>query len=322
MLEVRPDRLPPEYEPQPHQNHHVPPPRPPLYTYHNMSGGQHAAFTLPGHLTPFNGPAWLPGQLAPQRPQVNMQPGSSASSQNMYGSMSMPGMSLSPHPPPMSLAGPSPMLPGQSPSSMYGTAGIPLPMSGQNTGNHVYQSLGASPLAGSLTAGTVPPHSNGISDLSRRESFTPFAHSVSPDPASMLPSRSTSPIENATATTSRPTSSPGRPVKSSSSPTQAADSDRRSQSRANPPGYLGSLPPPMFAGVKTVISPTENGYGRSRSTASGGSPPVPHIPVFGAAPPLPLAMEGLAHQGSGLGPPSTLHDRVVFVSNVSVAEDT
>jgi hypothetical protein len=36
--------------------------------------------------------------------------------------------------------------------------------------------------------------------------------------------------------------------------------------------------------------------------------PPPHFPV---------QIEGMAHQGMGLGPPGNLHDRVVFVSNVS-----
>jgi hypothetical protein len=30
-------------------------------------------------------------------------------------------------------------------------------------------------------------------------------------------------------------------------------------------------------------------------------------------------LEGLGHRGTGLGPPDNLHDRVVFVQNVSLA---
>lgn len=35
------------------------------------------------------------------------------------------------------------------------------------------------------------------------------------------------------------------------------------------------------------------------------------------APHFPVQIEGLAHQGMGLGRPDNLHERVVFVSNVS-----
>jgi hypothetical protein len=53
--------------------------------------------------------------------------------------------------------------------------------------------------------------------------------------------------------------------------------------------------------------------------------PLPHGAGTGVPPgapgapgaPLPASMEGLANQGMGLGPPNNLHDRVVFVSNVS-----
>lgn len=41
------------------------------------------------------------------------------------------------------------------------------------------------------------------------------------------------------------------------------------------------------------------------------------VPSVAPGAPLPASMEGLANQGMGLGPPNNLHDRVVFVSNVS-----
>ena len=307
-LEVRPDRLPPEYEPQPQQNHHSAPARPPMYTYHNMSGGGHAAFTLPGHMLPSNGPAWLPGQLPQQRPPMNGHQGGSGGSQQMMGVLSMPGMSLSPHAPPMSLSGSSPLQPGPSPNPMYGNGGLPLPLSGQNTGNHIYQTLGASPLAGSLSAGIpLPGHNNA-----RRDSLTPFAHSIPPDEGSLPRPRSTSPSLNTGPSQSRPSSSSGRPTNTSSPPRDAHSAER---SRV-PPAHLASVPMPSFSTVKNVLSPTDIAFDRRQSTGSGSSPPVPQGPPGGIAHQMPMNMEGLAHQGPGLGPPSTLHDRVVFVSNV------
>jgi hypothetical protein len=49
----------------------------------------------------------------------------------------------------------------------------------------------------------------------------------------------------------------------------------------------------------------------------GAGAPVPSVAPVAPAAPLPASMEGLANQGMGLGPPNNLHDRVVFVSNVS-----
>jgi len=307
-LEVRPDRLPPEYEPQPHANHHVAPPRPPLYTYHNMSGGGSSAFSLPGHLTPSNGPAWLPGQMPSQRPPMNFPPGAPGS-QQMSSVNSLPGVGLSPHPPLMALEGTSPIPSSQSPISLHGNADIPLPLSGQNIGNHVYQHLGASPLAGSLTAGTVPAPLNSFSTSSRRESITPFAHSVTSDANGSLPRGSVSPNGDVGLSTSRPTSSTGRLPRSHSPANGTSDFEHQAPPRVGPPGHLASL----FGSVESAISPTESGLHPSQSAPNNH--PGPSFSI-GAQQALPVPMEGLAHQASGLGPPTTLHDRVVFVSNV------
>lgn len=248
---------------------------------------------------------------------MNHPPGLNATSHHMSGHLSMQGMNLSPHSSAMSLSGTSPMPSGQSPNSAYGSAGMPLPLSGQNTGSHAYQPLGASPLAGSLTAGTVPGPSNGLHNTSRRESITHFAHVVSPDVQApyIVPSSS-----NAAAPTSRPSSSAGRPA--AGSPDHGiSELDNLHQSRAAPPAHLGPLPPSLFTGVRSLISPTGSGHGPVSSTENsehiGASPLLPLIPPQGGPTPLSIAMEGLAHQGPGLGPPSTLHDRVVFVSSVS-----
>ena len=78
--------------------------------------------------------------------------------------------------------------------------------------------------------------------------------------------------------------------------------------RAAPPGNLGPLPPNYFAaltGSGGKVAPSQG------ATAGGGGAGMP------AAPHFPVPIEGMAHQGVGLGPPGNLHDRVVFVSNVS-----
>ena len=286
-LEVRPDRLPPEYESQPHHNHLHAPPRPPMYTYHNMSGNGHQPYSLPAHMTPSHGPSWLPGQIPPQRPPVAH--GSSAHH-------NMPGH------PPMVASGSSPIPGTVSPNLTLG--GLPLPLSGQNTGN-AFQSSASSPLAGSLTTGTTAPNQSSLNGLdpSRRDSLTPFAHAIPPETIGAPLPMSSSPAL-VPGQTSRPSSSAGRPLQSSSPP----KGETAPGHRAPAPGTLGPLPPPLFAGVKAVISPSDNGNASDSSLHVGPSPPPP---------PVALAMEGLSHQGAHMGPPSTLHDRVVFVSNVS-----
>jgi hypothetical protein len=66
-------------------------------------------------------------------------------------------------------------------------------------------------------------------------------------------------------------------------------------------------------GVQPLSRPSSAAAG---SMAGSGS----HRPSFSSsevAPHFPGHIDGLAHKGMGLGPPSNLHDRVVFVSNVS-----
>ncbi|WWD05954.1 hypothetical protein V865_004039 [Kwoniella europaea PYCC6329] len=277
-LEVRPDRLPPEYEPQTHAPH---PHRPGVFPYHSSG---HPPFPMSGHLTPQSN--WISGQGRPPFPGHTGSHG-----------LLVPGLGPSPVAPPMTLSGSSPIPSSQSPSSLYPS--LSLPLSVQNTGGHShghghhggqpYPPLVASPLAGSLSAGT-----------------TPNTH-TSPDPNPTIPlPRSTSPNPN-------PTS---RPTSSQSKTTSPAKGDR-----APPPGTLGPLPPLPFAAIKPVVSPTMSNPGLAPSASSvsaeslGPSPPViTRVPIA----PIPQ-LEGLAHQGLGLGPPETLHDRVIFVSNLPLS---
>ena len=198
----------------------------------------------------------------------------------------------------MGMGGSSPIPQSSSPGSSYGPGGLPLPLNGQNTGN---QNYGASPLAGSLSSGPPPNMFNN----QRRESLSPFPQGSAAEMTPPFPTHSTSPAL-AGASLSRPGSSASKASPHKPEPT-----------RVLPPSSLGSLPPPMFGGVKSVMSPPEMASDRS---SSGPTPPIPSRSAGATGGPgssVPIAMEGLAHQGQHMGPPSTLHDRVVFVSNVS-----
>lgn len=104
-------------------------------------------------------------------------------------------------------------------------------------------------------------------------------------------------------------------------------------SRAAPPGNLGPLPPNYFAALAGATNGAGGnnssvGMGNTNGAAAGAGAGVGHGNGHGrshyagtsAAPHFPVPIEGMAHQGVGLGPPENLHDRVVFVSNVSIGE--
>ncbi|ODO09084.1 hypothetical protein I350_02683 [Cryptococcus amylolentus CBS 6273] len=262
-LEVRPDRLPPEYEPQAHSVHHNANPRSAMYSFHSFPGQPHAPFSIPGHLTPQPNGAW-PGQLTGSRPF-------SAGA----GAGLLPGMGLSPSTNPASLPGGSPLPGGQSPASLFSASTVPISV--QTTGGA--QPLAASPLAGSLTSGQAGPAAPSAINQARRDSLTPFAYVMTPPESSaQLPS-------------SRPTSS------------SSAKQTSPNGGRAPPPGTLGPLPPSMFAGIRpSTAGESDSGLGVSPTVSTR----VPQL-------------EGLANQGMGLGPPSTLHDRVIFVSNLPMS---
>lgn len=199
----------------------------------------------------------------------------------------------------MGMTGASPIPASSSPASSYGPGGIASLLNGQHTGN---QSFGASPLAGSLTSGVVASMYNP----QRRDSLSPFPHNLASETTPPIAPVSTSPALIG-ASLSRPGSISGK-----------ASPHKSDGSRAVPPASLGSLPVPLFAGSKAVASPPEMSSERS---STGPTPPIPskNVGVVGGqASHVAIAMEGLAHQGQHMGPPSTLHDRVVFVSNVSV----
>jgi hypothetical protein len=152
-LEVRPDRLPPEYEPQPiNQNQVQNGHRGPVYPYNGNNHHQHP-----------QGPSGHPGWQRP--PHMNHHPMTMANGPSMPG----PGMFMPHH---------QPYLNGQirshSPALSFTQNGMPMqmPLSGQNTGSHGYGHMGASPLAGSLT---VLKSSRYLASLdASRSSSSPF----------------------------------------------------------------------------------------------------------------------------------------------------
>ncbi|EIW73137.1 hypothetical protein TREMEDRAFT_56132, partial [Tremella mesenterica DSM 1558] len=227
-LEVRPDRLPPEYEPHPH--HAIP--RPSMYPYQNMSGMGHPPFPLPGHLTPSNSSTWLPGQLPAPRPPLGFPHG--PGSQPMFGTHPMPGFNPSTHPSHLGTSG-SPPLISHSPTPPFGPNGLPLPLSGQNTGSHGFLPLGASPLAGSLSAGT-------FNEEPRRGSFAAFVQSISPNASSTSLPRSASPAPPLSLPLSRGSSNGGLPGYASSSD---HPNPQPRPTRDPVPSNLGNLPPPF-----------------------------------------------------------------------------
>lgn len=195
----------------------------------------------------------------------------------------------------MNLTSSTPIPGAQSPPSVFGAPSLPLSV--QNTGLTAFHSLSQSPLAGSLTSGTGAAMPASV-NAARRESLTPFGASLTSFDSTAAPLPSTSPNMVA----SRPTSS-----------SDSVKPPSPGGSRAPPPGTLGPLPPSLFAGIKPApavdaMAPAIVGDVPAQSP-NGGAGRL-------AAAPIPQ-LEGLANQGMGLGPPSTLHDRVIFVSNVS-----
>jgi hypothetical protein len=277
-LEVRPDRLPPEYEAQVHHPH----------LFGNMPRGP-----PPPHPFPYGLPFPPPGQ--PLYSSMPPRPGSFSGGpgpQQMLGVMSMPGMThLSPHPQTMGPTGTSPVL---STSSPLGPNGVPIHVR-QQSGS--FGSTGSTPFAGSLTASSQPFGFNPA----RRASSTGIPHTLSPNVTGTSLPRSTSPIPGHL---SRPVSRNSR-----SSPV-TMDAETLPHLRAGAPGNLGALPPKLFAGIKPVLSPEDElPFGPNLDMPSSGSNRAP-------GPVLSIALEGLA-KGMPLGAPGTLRDRVVFASNVS-----
>lgn len=281
-LEVRPDRLPPEYEAQTHHMH-VPHGRGGVYPF-NAGGFQGG----PGGA---GGQAWPPSQ----RPPI-----SGPGAQSMMGMMSLPGMG-GPYAPPMTSNGSSPIPLSQTPAPPYGVPGQSVPAHSQHTGATQFTPFGASPLAGSLSAGTEED-----GGLKWDPSSMPNQH-LSHEAHLQQPNRVPSPHHHH-AETSQPTSS--------------------HDIRTNPPsgeilpqrppplplGQLGSSSTHTAPGAQSQRSPSDSSFGPSRVGSSDHFPVPPGQLGHGSGP---MQMEGLAHRGAVLGPPSTLHDRVVFVSNVS-----
>lgn len=163
--------------------------------------------------------------------------------------------------------------------------------------------IGASPLAGSLTAGAQGNHgppagaSGSTTPWGAREGgLAPFGGLG--DPSAAHPVRSPSPLGNL------PVPGDG---KRPASPAPPADPIGR-----GPP--LGRIPPPNLltaGGVKNAFSPEPETQPLRRLSA--GSEANAAHPIG----PPPISLNGLASQGKDLGAPGTLVDRVVFVKNVS-----
>lgn len=384
-LEVRPDRLPPEYEAQQQFPHHVnphPPAHPSMPSNYGGPGGSLPSFIAGSQTHPYPHPhtgpgAWqgpsgpgangpgASGNAGPNRRQMEQghlhhpfpQPavglgrgqgglllpnggtGGAAvngagqgQSQQGFGSFNALAASQSGVPGAGATAG---LTPPSTGASQAGTAGerdrdsdSPFPVA-------------ASPLAGALTgAGAsaggipnalpVPAQAPGFGLDGRRDSTTskssPFmryatpgdgyaahrheAHSKSFSTSStshhpLYPTQSRGAEGGTGALASPPFGSAGAngtATGQSSSHAHTSSMSASTSNRAAPPGSLGPLPPNYFAALA--------GSGSSSSGPSGNK-------VAAAAPHFPVQIEGMAHQGVGLGPPQNLHDRVIFVSNVS-----
>lgn len=137
-----------------------------------------------------------------------------------------------------------------------------------------------------MTSGVSPPHQHAAPHS--REQSSPFP--IAPSP---LAGALTGPgiVPNAL---------PIGDKRDSLTPAPASDSSGRAPS----PAFTANGDAPR----KMSNLDGSDGEARRPSLALSAGVPPPHFPV---------QIEGLAHQGKGLGPPQNLHDRVVFVSDVS-----
>lgn len=252
-LEVRPDRLPPEYEAQPHNLHLPNLPQSQSQGQGGNNNGQLSNANFgngrPPPIYPFNnGPPAPPphnsfGQQFQPPPSHPMSNGNGSQwngngpqrLQGMYGNSGtntpIPPQNIAPNP-----GNPSPPLPTNSTSK--DPAGL---------------TIAPSPLAGALSGGPTLPNPPMIAE--RRGSLAPYPQSHTSSDGISLPLRGATPS-------------------------------------------LGIMSRPSSA------APRE----RDQRSSFSGSEVAPHFPVH---------IDGLVNKGIGLGPPSNLHDRVVFVSNVS-----
>jgi len=283
-----------------------------------MSVVGHAPYGVQGHPTPSNGPAWLPGQMQPN-PQPLLYPHGHGPIPNhaMFGGgVNLPGMG----PPSGTTTVMAPNYSSPFPTKQTSSpafAGLPLPLHGQLTGGRGPPNLAASPLAGSLSAGTLPASFEAAG--APRGSLAPSTQSS--DATGHARATSISPPIRAGLLLTTEAEQPF-PRRSISPVTRSEDASvpfPLQNLRITPPGSFAPVFASHPAGSNPVNPAADSAQAISRSAPSGGLRTSPSS--VSQDPPTILPrnmMEGLAHQGPELGPPSTLHDRVIFVSNVSV----
>lgn len=254
---MRPDRLPPEYEPQPHI-HHKPMfggyMGPPMHHFGGGGGGWHGR--PPHHGPPFGG----------------------------FGHHLGPGAHGAGHAPHQGFVRPPPALAAHVPA-------VPP--------------IGASPLAGSLTAGpnaaanatVAAGNVGGWGSGTNRETLAAFGGAPGVD------GRSGSPAGLGTLP----------------QPAEGKRSIAPNRSVEHVEGISGAplvgRPGPSLLSKPSITPETlESSASLRRPSAGSSDAPTPVL----VPPPIPL--NGLANQAKDLGAPSTLYDRVVFVKNVGAAE--
>lgn len=252
---MRPDRLPPEYEPQPHM-HHKPMfggfMGPPMHHFGGGGGGWHGR--PPHHGPPFGG----------------------------FGHHLGPGAHGAGHAPHQAFVRPPPALAAHVPT-------VPP--------------IGASPLAGSLTAGpnaaaaaVAAGNVGGWGPGGNRETLAPYGGTSAVDNV-----RSGSPGTLGTLPQL------GADGKRSVSPSRGLES---AETLGTAP-MSGRLGPSLLSKPAISADSVESSASFRRPSAGSSDAPTPVL----VPPPIPL--NGLANQAKDLGAPSTLYDRVVFVKNVS-----